>query len=79
MPPDWDKVDFNMKKSLRLAEGRGSKAEKATGCFRYTELLRDKGDLDRAGEYLTQAEKLFSKMNMSWWIEQTKKLKEELL
>jgi tetratricopeptide (TPR) repeat protein len=74
-PPDWDKVDFNMRKSLRLAEQRGSKVEKATGCFRYAELLSNKGDLDQAKEYLTQAEKLFSKMNMSWWIEQTKKLK----
>ncbi len=68
-----------MRKSLRLAEERGSKVEKATGCFRYAEMLRNKGDLDQAMEYLTQAKKLFSKMNMSWWIEQTKKLKEELL
>ena len=77
-PPDWDKVDFNMRKSLRLAKQRGSKAEKATGFFRYAELLRNKGDLDQAMKYLTQAEKLFSKMNMIWWIEQTKKLKEQL-
>jgi predicted ATPase len=77
-PPDWDKVDFNMKKSIRLAEQRGSKVEKATGCFRYAELLRDRGNSDQAMEYLTQAEKLFSKMNMSWWIEQTKKIKEQL-
>ena len=78
-PPDWDKVDFNMRKSLRLAEQRGSRVEKATGCFRYAELLRNKGDLDQALVYLTQAKKLFIKMNMSWWIEQTKKFEEELL
>jgi class 3 adenylate cyclase/tetratricopeptide (TPR) repeat protein len=78
-PPDWDKVDINMKESLRLAEERCSKPEKATGCFRYAELLRGKGDLDRAMDYLIQAKELFSKMNMIWWIEQTEKLEEELL
>lgn len=78
-PPDWDKVDFYMRESLRLAEERGSIPEKATIYFRYAEILRNKGDLDQAMDYLTQAEELLSKMNMTWWIEQAEKLREELL
>ena len=78
-PSDWDKVDFNMGKSLQLAMDRHSEPDKAICCFRYAELLRDKGDLDQATGYLIQAKELFSEMNMTWWIERAKKLEEELL
>ena len=77
-PPEWNKVDIHMRESLHLAEERGGKPEKAISCFRYAELLRNKGDMDQAMEYLSHAKALFTKMNMTWWIEQTENLKEKL-
>jgi hypothetical protein len=42
-PIDWGKVDSYIKKSIQLADKRGAKPDKAISCFRYAELLRDKG------------------------------------
>jgi predicted ATPase len=71
---DWNTVDANMRESIRLAEERGSRPDQAISCFRYAELLRDKGDLEQARDFLTQAIDLFTEMNMTWWLEQAKKL-----
>ena len=77
-PTDWNKVDIHMGESLRWAEERGDRPGQAIGCFQYASLLHDKGDLGQAKKYLKQAEDLTKEMNMAWWLEQTKELKEKL-
>ncbi len=77
-PIDWDEVDTYIKKSIQLTDWRGTKPEKAICCFRYADLLCDKGDINQALDYLARAIDLFTKMNMTWWIEQTKNLSEKL-
>jgi class 3 adenylate cyclase/tetratricopeptide (TPR) repeat protein len=77
-PIDWGEVDTYIKKSIQLADKRGTKPEKAISCFRYAELLRNKGDINQAKDYLALAMDLFTKMNMTWWIEQTKNLRQRL-
>jgi hypothetical protein len=76
--PEWNKVDNHMRESFRLAEERGARPERAINCFRYAELLREKGDMDQAKEHLNQAVDLFTEMNMSGWLEQAKKMKGKL-
>lgn len=77
-PIDWSEVDTYIKKSIQLGDKKGTIPEKAISCFRYAELLRDKGDINQAMDYLALAIDLFTKMNMTWWIEQTKNLREIL-
>ncbi|MEE9612114.1 MAG: adenylate/guanylate cyclase domain-containing protein [Desulfatiglandales bacterium] len=77
-PADWNKVDAHMGESLRLAEERGARPDLAIGCFRYSELLRDKDDLDQARNYLNRATGLFSEMEMAWWLEQAEELEKRL-
>jgi tetratricopeptide (TPR) repeat protein len=78
-PTDWNTIDAHIRKSIQLAEERGTRPEKAIGYFRYAELLRDKGDVVQARDYLNRASDLFGEMNMKWWIGQTKELREKLL
>lgn len=78
-PTDWNTVDAHIRKSIQLAEERGTRPEKAIGCFRYAELLRDKGDVAQARDYLNRASDLFGEVNMNWWIGQTNELREKLL
>ena len=78
-PTDWNRVDAHMGESLRLAEKRNARPDLAVGCFRYAEMLCDKGDIKQAKDYLNQAVDLFTEMNMTWWIGQTKELREKLL
>lgn len=75
-PADWNKVDAHMGESIRLAEKRGVRPEQAISCFRYAVLLRDKGDIKQAKDYLTHAVDLFTEMNMTGWLEQADKLGE---
>ncbi len=74
-PPDWNKVDAHMGESLSLAEKRNASPDQAIGCFRYAEMLCDKGDMERATDYLNKAIDLFTEMNMTWWLKQAKELK----
>ena len=77
-PVDWDEVDSCIKKSIRFADKRRTRPEKAISCFRYAELLFDKGDINQAKDYLALAEDLFIRMNMTWWLERTEILKKKL-
>jgi class 3 adenylate cyclase/tetratricopeptide (TPR) repeat protein len=77
-PIDWGEVETYSKKSIQLADKRGTKPEKAISCFRYAELLRDKGEINQAMDYLALATDLFTEMNMAWWSEQAKNLREKL-
>jgi tetratricopeptide (TPR) repeat protein len=77
-PINWSEVDTYIKKSIRLADRRGTRPEKAISCFRYAELLRDKGDTNQAMDYLDLAQDLFTNMNMPWWVAQTNNLREQL-
>ena len=75
---DWNKVEAHMGESLRLAEKRNARPYLAVGCFRYAEMLCDKGDMERASDYLKQATELFREMNMDWWLEQAEKIRKSL-
>ncbi len=76
--PDWNRVEAHMQESLRLAEERGERPQLAIGCFRYAELLKQKGDSARAREQVVQATALLSEMEMPWWLEQAEELGKRL-
>ena len=69
-PPAWDEVDAHMRQSIRLAEETGARPGLGVSNFRYSDLLREKGDLARASEHLRNAAGLFREMGMAWWLEQ---------
>ena len=77
-PPAWDDADAHIQQSIRLAGDNGARPDLAVGCFRYADLLREKGDLARAGEQLRTAAGLFSEMGMAWWLQQAKRLSKHL-
>jgi class 3 adenylate cyclase/tetratricopeptide (TPR) repeat protein len=77
-PPQWDKAEIHMRESLRLAANRGARPEQALSCFRYAELLFDKGDREQARDHLKKAVELFTEMNMTGWLEQVNELQGKL-
>ena len=68
-----------MRESLSLAAERRERPQFAIGCFRYAELLKQKGDLERATEQLNQAAALFREMEMTWWLDQAERLRKTLI
>ncbi len=75
---DWESVDSDMQKSLVNAKTLEYRPDLGVGHFRYAELLRDKGEPERAREQLDQAVKLFAALNMTWWMEQASGLRARL-
>ena len=67
-----------MRESLSLAEERRGRPQFAIGCFRYAELLKQKGDSAQGQEQLGKATALFSDMKMTWWLEQAEALGKNL-
>jgi tetratricopeptide (TPR) repeat protein len=56
--PDWNKVEVNMKKSLELSTSLGVLTELLPSLYRFSDLLRKKGDMDRAQYYYHQGSAL---------------------
>jgi tetratricopeptide (TPR) repeat protein len=75
---DWASVDSDMQKSLVNAKTFEYRPELGVGYFRYAELLRDKGEPERAHEQLDQAVELFTALDMTWWMEQADRLRVRL-
>jgi hypothetical protein len=75
---DWQSVNSDMGRSLALAQTHGYRPDLAVSHFRYAELLRVKGELDRARGQLNSAMELFDEMGMTWWARQAIKLGAEL-
>ena len=77
-PPDLNKAEENIRKSIRLSQERGARPDQAIGHFRYAEVLHKKGDLEQASEQLNQATALFREMEMMWWPEQAESLRRRI-
>jgi tetratricopeptide (TPR) repeat protein len=77
-PPDWGRVEAHMQDAIHLAEAKAAHQALALAYFRYAELLRAKGDLAQARDYLRQATGLFAEMGMAWWLAQAETLRERL-
>ena len=74
LSPGWSQAENHMKESIRLAKKLEFRPDLAQCYLHYAELLRDKGDFDKAKEQLNQATELFTEMKMTWWLEQAKGL-----
>ncbi len=61
-----------------MAQERGARPDLAITRFRYAELLRGKGNFERAGKELDNSSELFCQMEMTWWLEQAETLGENL-
>ncbi len=77
-PVDWASVESDMQSSFAYATSVGYRPELAMNHFRYAEILRTKGDLARARPHLDDAIKLFTELDMPWWLEQAAKLSGQL-
>ena len=49
--PNWDFIDSNMKESIQLAEKKGALPELVISYSRYSDLLGQKGDIERSESY----------------------------
>jgi tetratricopeptide (TPR) repeat protein len=76
--PPWHDVEREIDASLNLAEEFGQRPDLAITRFRYAEILHKKGDLPAALEQLSEAEKLFAEMEMTWWSGQAAALRERI-
>jgi tetratricopeptide (TPR) repeat protein len=68
--PDWPLVEHHIGESLRAADTRGERPQRAISLLRHGELLRRQGDKRRAAERLSEAHRAFDAMGMRWWVEQ---------
>jgi len=71
-------VDETIEKGLRLCQERGQRPYLAQGYFEYAQILFNRKDQQKAKNYLNQAIKLFSEMNMSSWLEQARELEKRV-
>jgi class 3 adenylate cyclase/tetratricopeptide (TPR) repeat protein len=76
--PDWTAICADLDRSLVTATAFGYRPELALVHASYAKLLRDRGDLGQARSHLAEAEELFTKTEMTWWLEQFSGLRAEL-
>jgi tetratricopeptide (TPR) repeat protein len=76
--PDWTAICADLERGLATATAFGYRPELALVHASYAKLLRDKGDLDQARLHLAEADELFMKTEMTWWLEQFSGLRAEL-
>ena len=75
---NWDMVCADMESSISSAQVHGWRPDVAITRFHYAERLRDREDIAPAREQLSHAIKLFNEMEMTWWLEQGRKLQAQL-
>jgi tetratricopeptide (TPR) repeat protein len=73
-PPDWRLVEQHIGESLRAADLRGERPQRAITMLRQAELLGRKGDRERSVAQLKEARQAFGDMGMGWWSEQLDRL-----
>ena len=67
---EWSDVLSHLQKAVGITIAAGRFPRAAVSRFRYAECLHKKGDLPAALEQLSEAERLFATMEMTWWSEQ---------
>jgi tetratricopeptide (TPR) repeat protein len=65
--PDWNKAIAQITRAQSYAKEIDTIIQASYNHFRYAEILHKKGDLAAALQQLSQAEKLFAEMEMTWW------------
>jgi tetratricopeptide (TPR) repeat protein len=73
-PPDWDEAERAARESLRFSMANLLRPEVARAHACIAEVLAKKGDRERAREHLAEALRLFTELEMPWWLEQTRRL-----
>ena len=63
-------ADEEFRRAIDFSLARGFCPEQSITHFRFAECLHKEGDLPAALEQLSEAEKLFAEMEMTWWGEQ---------
>ena len=77
-PPNWTEAQNRFEKSLQICRESGTRPDLAFIQFRQAEILHKKGELESALEQLTEAENLFSDMEMTGWSEQAEGLRQRI-
>jgi class 3 adenylate cyclase/tetratricopeptide (TPR) repeat protein len=62
-----EKTENSLQESIQWSTQESARPLKAVTHFRYAEIQHKKGDLPAALQQLSQAEKLFAEMEMTWW------------
>lgn len=75
---DSQKVDQTIEQGFHLCRERGQRPFLAQGFYQYAKILLARRENRKAQTYLNQAIELFSEMNMLWWLEQARALKQRL-
>lgn len=60
--PDWNKVEMNMNKSIEISTSLGAITELLQSLYRFSDLMRKKGDIDREQFYYNQGMDLAEKI-----------------
>ena len=76
--PDWSFVTRNMDKAISIARSQQRIPDLAICHFRQAQLLEQKGAHADARSCLDEAEKSFDAMNMTWWLDEARKLRREI-
>ena len=76
--PDWTAIRADLDRSVASATAFGYRPELALVHASYAKVLRDLGDVGRARSELAKADELFTKTDMTWWLEQFNGLRAEL-
>jgi len=77
-PSDFHKADQAILEAIRIQQEIGVKPELARSYVSYTQLLIEKGEEEKALEYLGKAIGMFQKMGMVWDLDQAEQLHRKL-
>jgi class 3 adenylate cyclase/tetratricopeptide (TPR) repeat protein len=77
-PSDFHKADQAILEAIRIQQEIGVKPELARSYVSYTHLLIEKGEEEKALEYLGKAIGMFQKMGMVWDLDQAEQLHRKL-
>jgi class 3 adenylate cyclase/tetratricopeptide (TPR) repeat protein len=72
---EWSSILSHLKNAVVIALQAGRLPQAALSYFRYAECLHKKGEVAAALEQLSEAERLFAEMEMTWWSEQASGLR----
>ena len=75
---DPKEVDETIKKGLQLCKERGLQPYLAQGYFEYGLILLKRNNKNESLKYLSKATEIFTKLNMTWWLEQAKGMEKTL-
>ena len=68
----WERGESHFSKSIDILKALGNEHELGKSCYEFGLVLRDRGEIDRAQEYLSQAVEIFEKTGATERLERAK-------